>query len=122
MEPYERRMLNAEAAEWKRLDAELARLRTALAEAQRERDEARAEASKWKHLCSGAVRLKRVRDARLDAIRQALEQNKDDALVRVEARWLVDCAQSEIEFPERQRREELDTAVDRAIREARRGE
>lgn len=91
----------------------------ALAEAQRERDEARAEASKWKHLCSGAVRLKRVRDARLDAIRQALEQNKDDALVRVEARWLVDCAQSEIEFPERQRREELDTAVDRAIREAR---
>ena len=48
-------------------------------------------------LQSGALRLKRLRDLRLQAIRDALSQNKGDNLVRREVEWLLDCDARELD-------------------------
>lgn len=45
---------------------------------------------------SGALRLKRIRDLRLEAIRDAVNQSKGDDLVRREVEWFLDCDASEL--------------------------
>lgn len=62
---------------------ELAALRARAAELKKERDMAK--------------RLMRAREARINAIRQILDQNKGDDLVRVEARHFCDCPYNEID-------------------------
>src|SRR5690606_16628817 len=63
---------------------ELAALRARAAELEKERDMAK--------------RLMRAREARINAIRQTLDQNKGSILVRAEARYLCDCPYSEIDL------------------------
>ncbi len=62
--------------------------------------EVRALRAKLQHsegMQSGALRLKRIRDLRLKAIRDTVSQNKDDDLVRREVEWFLDCDGSELD-------------------------
>lgn len=57
----------------------------------------RAKLRQSEGLQIGALRLKRVRDLRLQAIRDTVAQNKDDDLVRREVEWFLDCDATELD-------------------------
>lgn len=72
-------------------------LKARIKELESEIESLRAQLASAKRQIVMALRLKRIRDARLKAIRDCIAQSKGDDLVRVEVEYILDSPPSEFD-------------------------